>query len=432
MAVPKLRFKGAFNENGEWIEFTDDWEQRKLGEVGVAKSGIGFPNAEQGGTKGVPFFKVSDMNTEGNENELVVANNYVTDEQIARKRWTVIDEVPAIFFAKVGAAVMLNRKRLVRLPFLLDNNTMAYIFDKNVWNCEFGKTLFETIDLTKLTQVGALPSYNASDVEEVKICIPQKKEQEVIGRYFKNLDHLITLHQREFEKLQDLKKAMLQKMFPRNGTRVPEVRFPGFTDDWEQRKLGDTFDIMQNNALSRSDLSSADGDVMNVHYGDVLVKYGEVLDVKKDEMTYLLDASLVNKYLASLLQNGDIIIADTAEDETVGKCSEIAGLTDEKVLSGLHTIPCRPRGNFAEGYLGYYMNSGSYHDQLLPLIQGTKVSSISKSAIQDTDIMYPKSETEQRRIGYYFRNLDHLITLHQRECDLYKLLKKGFLQQMFV
>ncbi len=183
----------------KYIQFNNfrfTWEQRKLGEVGVAKSGIGFPDAEQGGTKGVPFFKVSDMNTEGNENELVVANNYVTDEQIARKRWTVIDEVPAIFFAKVGAAVMLNRKRLVRLPFLLDNNTMAYIFDKNVWNCEFGKTLFETIDLTKLTQVGALPSYNASDVEEVEICIPQKEEQEVIGRYFRNLDHLITLHQR--------------------------------------------------------------------------------------------------------------------------------------------------------------------------------------------------------------------------------------------
>ena len=173
------------------------WEQRKLGDVGAAKSGIGFPNAEQGGTKGVPFFKVSDMNTEGNENELVVANNYVTEEQIARKRWIVIDEVPAIFFAKVGAAVMLNRKRLVRFPFLLDNNTMAYIFDKNVWDCEFGKTLFETIDLTKLTQVGALPSYNASDVEEVEICIPKKEEQEVIGRYFKNLDHLITLHHRK-------------------------------------------------------------------------------------------------------------------------------------------------------------------------------------------------------------------------------------------
>lgn len=175
----------------------NDWEQRKLGEIGIAKSGVGFPDNEQGGTEGVPFFKVSDMNTIGNENELTIANNYATDEQISRKKWKVIDDVPAIFFAKVGAAVMLNRKRLVRFPFLLDNNTMAYIFDKSIWDCDFGKTLFETIDLTKLTQVGALPSYNASDIESVEICIPQKDEQEQIGEYFRQLDHLITLHHHE-------------------------------------------------------------------------------------------------------------------------------------------------------------------------------------------------------------------------------------------
>ena len=137
------------------------------------------------------------MNTDGNENELLVANNYVTAEQIARRKWNVIDDVPAIFFAKVGAAVMLNRKRLVRSPFLLDNNTMAYIFDKEVWDCDFGKTLFETIDLTRLTQTGALPSYNSSDVEEIEICIPSMAEQEYIGKYFQQLDNLITLHQRE-------------------------------------------------------------------------------------------------------------------------------------------------------------------------------------------------------------------------------------------
>ena len=183
---PDIRFKG----------FTEAWEQRKLGNIGVAKSGIGFPDAEQGGTEGIPFYKVSDMNTKGNEHELVIAKNYVTQEQIAKKKWNVIEDVPAIFFAKVGAAVMLNRKRLVRFPFLLDNNTMAYIFDKNVWDYNFGKTLFETIDLTKLTQVGALPSYNASDVEGVKISIPNKQEQEQIGGYFSSLDNLITLHQR--------------------------------------------------------------------------------------------------------------------------------------------------------------------------------------------------------------------------------------------
>ena len=113
---------------------TISWEQRKLGELGKARSGIGFPDAEQGGKEGVPFYKVSDMNNVGNEHEMVAANNHVTREQIARKGWKPIDEVPAIFFAKVGAAVLLNRKRLCRFPFLLDNNTMAYSIDGGIFN----------------------------------------------------------------------------------------------------------------------------------------------------------------------------------------------------------------------------------------------------------------------------------------------------------
>ena len=213
--------------------------------------------------------------------------------------------------------------------------------------------------------------------------------------------------------------------------KTPKIRFEGFVDDWEQRKFKDVFDFMQNNALSRAELSNSEGEIMNVHYGDILVKYCEVLDVKKDGLTYLLDASIVKKYQASVLHNGDVIIADAAEDEIVGKCSEIAGLTDEIVLSGLHTIPCRPKEKYAEGFLGYYMNSNAYHNQLLPLLQGTKVSSISKAAIQDTDIIYPKSEVEQEQIGAYFKNLDNLITLHQRKCEQLKIMKKFMLKNMF-
>ena len=216
----------------------------------------------------------------------------------------------------------------------------------------------------------------------------------------------------------------------KKNNKTPKLRFSGYTDDWEQRKFNIVFDFLQNNALSRAELSNV-GEVMNVHYGDILVKYGEVLDIEKDELTYLVDSSIVKKYQTSLLKNGDVIIADAAEDETVGKCSEIAGLSDYTVLSGLHTIPCRPTMKFAEGYLGYYMNSGAYHDQLLPLIQGTKISSISKTAIQDTEIVYPKSEDEQAKIGQYFTNFDNLITLHQRKLEKLQNMKKSCLQKMF-
>ena len=165
--------------------------------------------------------------------------------------------------------------------------------------------------------------------------------------------------------------------------------------------------------MSRAELNTEDGLIKDVHYGDVLIKYGEVLDVSKEEIPYISN----QKYQcnnAALLQSGDVIIADAAEDEIVGKCSEIAGLSNQKILSGLHTIPCRPMKNFSRGYLGYYMNSESYHDQLLPLIQGTKISSISKSALKDTNIIYPNVE-EQEQIGALFNSIDNLITLHQRK-----------------
>ncbi len=211
----------------------------------------------------------------------------------------------------------------------------------------------------------------------------------------------------------------------------PTIRFEGYTDDWEQRKLGNVLLSLQNNTLSRANLSDESGIAKNVHYGDVLIKFGEVLDVRKEKLPMITDENVLSKYKASFLQNGDVIVADTAEDSTVGKCSEIAGLNDEVVLSGLHTIPYRPIEKFASGYLGYYLNSGAYHNQLIPLMQGIKVTSISKSAMQDTDIDYPKSQEEQGKIGAYFKFLDEMITLHHRKCEETKKLKKFMLQKMF-
>lgn len=212
---------------------------------------------------------------------------------------------------------------------------------------------------------------------------------------------------------------------------VPKIRFPGFTEPWEQRKLKEVFISLQNNTLSRAELSDKEGIAKNVHYGDILIKFGECLDIKKYTLPLIKEESIIVKYKSSFLQNGDIIVADTAEDETVGKCSEIEGLEDEIVLSGLHTIAYRPMFRFASGYLGYYMNSNLYHNQLLPLIQGIKVSSISKSAMQDTIIMYPKLIDEQAKIGEFFKQLDNLISLHHRKLENLKKQKKGLLQKMF-
>ena len=209
------------------VSCTLSWEQRKLGEVGKARSGIGFPDSEQGGTIGTPFFKVSDMNIDGNENEMTAANNYVTTAQIVAHKWSPIEELPAIFFAKVGAAVMLNRKRLCRFPFLLDNNTMAYSLDKTKWDADFAKALFETVDLTSLVQIGALPSYNSGDIEAMEILLPSLSEQSQIGAFFKKIDHLITLHQ--LEPFQLIFKAIAYRIIDYAKSKPPRCRkYTGF------------------------------------------------------------------------------------------------------------------------------------------------------------------------------------------------------------
>jgi len=201
--VPALRFKG----------FEGEWEKRKLGEIGKCHAGIAFPECEQGGSCGIPFYKVSDMNIKGNEKHLVVANNYVSKEQVKNNNWKVLNDVPAIFFAKVGAAVFLNRKRIIKECCLMDNNTMAFVHD-NKHDCNFIKEIFDKINMLDFVQVGALPSFNSSDVEGHSVMITMVKlEQKKIGSLMANLDNVVELQAKILIKLQNMKQACLQKMF---------------------------------------------------------------------------------------------------------------------------------------------------------------------------------------------------------------------------
>ena len=193
---------------------------------------------------------------------------------------------------------------------------------------------------------------------------------------------------------------------------------PVYVYSWEQRKFDEVFDCtVPNNTLSRAELSYDEGTVLNVHYGDVLIKYGSVLDVQKDDIPRIPHRCRED-FNGALLQDGDVIIADTAEDETTGKACEIGNLQGSAIVSGLHTMVCRPRNRMALGYLGYYLNSNAYHHQLLPLMQGIKVLSLSRSNIQKTSVSYPIAVKEQQLIAYYFSQLDNLITLHQRKCQI--------------
>jgi len=217
----------------------------------------------------------------------------------------------------------------------------------------------------------------------------------------------------------------------REKNNIPQIRFKEFDENWECKKFNEVFSNLPNNTLSRAKLNYQSGLFKNVHYGDVLIQFGELLDVKNDNIPFITNDTLGNKFKLSKLQNGDVIIADTAEDESVGKCTELINVENENVVSGLHTIPVRPIQHFESKYLGYYLNSSSYHDQLLQLMQGIKVLSISKSAIKSTVLVYPPEKLEQSKIGTYFQNLDKLITLQQQKHDKLVTLKKAMLDKMF-
>lgn len=267
-----------------------------------------------------------------------------------------------------------------------------------------------------------------SDFLEFSLALPPLEERKKIAKILSTQDKAIELQGRKIEELKRFKKGCLEKMFPRKEQKVPEKRFPGFTDDWEQRKFDEVFDCtVPNNTLSRAELSYDEGTVLNVHYGDVLIKYGSVLDVQKDDIPRIPHRCRED-FNGALLQDGDVIIADTAEDETTGKACEIGNLQGSAIVSGLHTMVCRPRNRMALGYLGYYLNSNAYHHQLLPLMQGIKVLSLSRSNIQKTSVSYPIVVKEQQLIAYYFSQLDNLITLHQRKLDEMKKQKKALMQ----
>lgn len=212
----------------------------------------------------------------------------------------------------------------------------------------------------------------------------------------------------------------------------PKLRFKA--DDgsdfpkWEEKMFWDVFANLTNNTLSRECLNAESGQARNIHYGDVLVKYGAVVDVQRDGAPFVNPDVECKRW--DCLKDGDVVIADTAEDETVGKAVEISNAGSDIVYSGLHTIACRPKEEFAPGYLGNYINSMSYHDQLRPYMQGIKVTSVSKTNIGLTHLLVP-TLPEQRKISDCLSAVDAVIAAQQAEVDAWEQRKKGVMQKLF-
>ncbi len=423
--VPQLRFP----------EFTDAWKQRELGEIAerVTRRNSSLESqtpltisAEYGLIDQNKFFGKRIAAKDLSNYYLIQKGEFAYNKSTSNDApWGAIKRLDCY---NNGALSTLY------IVFKIKDNKSCY---SDFLVTYYGTSLWHK-EVKEIASEGArnhgLLNVSPSDFFRTKLVIPQDfEEQRKIGAFFTQLDNTITLQQRKLNSLQKLKKGLLQKMFPKKGENIPEIRFPEFSDAWKQRKFGDSFDFLQNNTLSRASLNDTSGCAKNVHYGDILVKFGESISAEKADLPFICEREILKKLSKSILKNGDVVIADTAEDMTTGKSCEIVDVDEcMPVLAGLHTIPVRPKQKFGKYYLGYYLNSEAFHSQLIPLIQGIKVYSISKSSIKDTVVMFPDDVQEQEKIGSLFNRIDNTITLQQRKLESLQKLKKGLLQQMFI
>ena len=200
-------------------------------------------------------------------------------------------------------------------------------------------------------------------------------------------------------------------------------------EDWEVKRLGEICTFLRNNTLSRNQLNEINGKVQNVHYGDILVKYPSVLNARAESIPYVNQEDYKDT-LNEFIEDGDVIMADTAEDETVGKACEIINVDSKQILAGLHTMLIRPqKGLFASSFLGYHINSNSYRRQLNALIQGIKVCSLGKQVIANTFLLLPPLP-EQQRIVSVLSLWDTAIAKQTALIEQLTLRKRGLMQQL--
>ena len=403
--IPALRFP----------EFSGEWEEKRLGEMGFFTSGTGFSEKEQGGVSGIPFYKVSDMNMPENIQIMQKANNYVSDKQIIDNRYKVIKK-PSIIFAKVGAAIFLERKRVAN-NFLIDNNMMSFTPAGNIM---FFFQLFQTIHLSKFAQVGALPSYNASDVSSIRIIIPTSEdEQRQIADFLSAVDKRLHLLKDKKTKLEEYKRGVMQRIFSQElrFTRPDGSAYP----DWGEKRLDEVLFEHKSRNLK--------------------LEVDEVFSVAKEKGVINQIEHLGRSYAADNISNYKIVYPFDliyTKSPTSGFPFGIIkqNKTDRTgVVSTLYGV-FRPNNKFIGYYLDAYFSSEiRTYNYLVPLVQkGAKntMNINNKTFLNGAKISLPSSEDEQRQIADFLSAIDNKIALLTKQIESTEQYKKGLLQQMFV
>ena len=400
--VPAIRFAG----------FTDPWEQRKLGELALTYSG-GTPSAGNSAYYGgeIPFIRSAEIDCDSTELSLTVAGLNNSSAKLVDKGMVLY----AMYGATSGEVAISKIKGAINQAILaMDASDMAANRFIAYWLRRQKKSITETF------LQGGQGNLSGAIIKELGIPQPSLDEQRQIGSFFSNLDDLITLHQRKYDKLVIFKKSMLEKMFPKDGESVPEIRFAGFTDPWEQRKLSEVATFGGGHTPPMADPDNyEDGYVLWVTSQDVKSNYldrttTQITEKGAKELTLYPAGSLVMVTRSGILRH-TLPVAELRKPSTVNQ--------DIRVIL--------PQGECCgEWLLQFFI---SHNKELLLEFgkTGTTVESVDFGKIKDM-LLYMPSTVEQQQIGDFFAKLDSLITLHQRKLELLRNIKKSLLDKMFV
>ena len=404
--TPSIRFKG----------FTDDWEQRKLGDVATFINGRAYSQPELLSSGKYKVLRVGNFYTNDSW--------YYSDLELGEKYYADYGDLLYTWSATFGPHIWLGDR---------------VIYHYHIWKIDLSNQLEKqfAVQLLEQDKANILSSKNGSTMVHITkegmeqkdvIIPPSTKEQQEIGAFFQQLDNLITLHQRKYEKLVNVKKSMLDKMFPKNDFKVPEIRFKGFTDDWEQRKVSDLLELLTDYDANGSFADMARN--VNTTDGTGYAWYVRMTDLENpkplSELKYVDEASY--KFLKKTeLHGGELLMAKRGN---IGKAYIFEPRTPyATVAPNMYLLKLNDK--VIPHFLYNYFISSKGNNQLVSLNASSTMGALYKDDVKNINVIMPSIE-EQQKIGEYFSHLDNLITLHQRELEKLQNLKKSLLNSMFI
>ena len=402
---PQLRFEG----------FTDDWEERKLSEIGKIVTG-NTPSTSNKGYYNGDFLFVSPADIQENR---YVNKTTTTLTELGFKTGRLVPK-GATLFVSIGSTIGKIGQSICDV---ITNQQINSVISFSDYDDDFIYTsiLNSSTKIKQLAATQAVPIINKNEFGKSIIKIPSLEEQQKIGAFFKQLDDTIALHQRKLDLLKEQKKGYLQKMFPKNGAKVPELRFAGFADDWEERKLSSGLREYTDRVIVEDDKEYYQISVRN-NFGGITLrgsKMGNKIGRKRQAKINL------TKYPQTL-----IFTRQTVEQGGIGwvdKYCDGAIVTENMPTISLDTSV------FSKYFLtNLFQTRIFYKNAILDNIEGGSAQiAIHESKFLSSTLLFPNLD-EQEKIGQFFKQLDDTIDLHQRKLDLLKEQKKGFLQKMFV